>query len=145
MKTAKAIPYKSRSSVPTTNLVQEVATSAKSSPTTPLEAEHRRKIQRLIEDASDWSEAKRHGVDAKEEKRIVGIKAKPAFKPIFDLAETIEGSGITLLKDDGKGKASETSSDATETISCLWWRRGRVELPVQKTTSRIYYRLSRNF
>jgi len=41
-------------------------------------------------------------VDAKEEKRIVGIKAKPAFKPIFDLAETIEGSGITLLKDDGK-------------------------------------------
>ena len=67
-------------------------------------------------------------VDAKDEKRIVGIKAKPAFKPIFQLADTIEGSGITLLKEDGKGKASELSSDATESNSCSWWRRGRPRL-----------------
>ena len=34
---------------------------------------------------------------------------------------------LTLLKDAANGKASETSSDATESISCSWWRRGRVE------------------
>lgn len=56
-------------------------------------------------------------VDAKYQKRIVGIKSKPAFKPIFQLAETIEGSWITLLKDKDKGKASGQSPDATDSNS----------------------------
>ena len=28
---------------------------------------------------------------------------------------------------------------------CFWWRRGRIELPVQKRLPRIYYKLSRLF
>ncbi|MCI0869695.1 MAG: recombinase family protein [Chloroflexi bacterium] len=66
-------------------------------------------------------------VDCKEEKRIVGIKANSAFKPLFQIAETVEDSGISLLKSEKNGKASKTDSDATDTDSCSWWRRGRVE------------------
>ena len=64
-------------------------------------------------------------VDSKEEKRIVGIKPKPAFKPIFQIADTLDDSGIILLKDEDRGNASDVASDATENDSCLWWRRGR--------------------
>ena len=67
-------------------------------------------------------------VDSKEEKCIVAIKPKPAFKAIFQIADTLEDSGITLIKNEGKGKALKTGSDATETDSCSWLRRGRVEL-----------------
>ncbi len=62
-------------------------------------------------------------VDAKEEKRIVGIKPKPAFMPVFQVATAKEGSGVVLLK--------EPPADSPE-APCLWWRRGRVELPVQR-------------
>ena len=57
-------------------------------------------------------------IDSKEEKRILAIKPKPVFKAIFQIADTLEDSGIILLKNEGKGKASETDS-------CSWWRRGR--------------------
>jgi len=30
-------------------------------------------------------------------------------------------------------------------VSVTWWRRGRVELPVQKKLPRIYYKLSQLF
>ena len=73
-------------------------------------------------------------VDSKEEKRIVAIKPKPAFKAIFQIADTLDDSGITLFKNADNGKASEETSYATDTDPCSWWRRGRVELPVQKTT-----------
>ncbi len=62
-------------------------------------------------------------VDAKEDKRIVAIKPKPPFRPVFQVATTKEGSGIQIMK--------EPPAD-TPGASCLWWRRGRVELPVQK-------------
>ncbi len=70
-------------------------------------------------------------VECKEEKRIVGIRPKPAFRPIFEIAETKLRSGITLIKDIDKNKAPSVGDDATETEPCLWWRRGRVELPVR--------------
>jgi len=59
-------------------------------------------------------------VDAKEEKRIVAIKPKPPFRPVFQVATTKEGSGIILL--------NEPPEDAPEARACFWWRRGRVGL-----------------
>ena len=67
-------------------------------------------------------------VECKEEKRIVGIKPKPAFRPIFEIAETRSRSGITLIKDTDNNKAPSVGGDATENGMCFWWRRGRVEL-----------------
>ena len=55
-------------------------------------------------------------VDAKEEKRIVGIKPKPPFRPIFQVATTKEGSGVLLMKEP---PASQPEA------RCLWWIRGR--------------------
>jgi len=63
-------------------------------------------------------------VDAKEEKRIVAIKPKPPFRPIFQVAATKEGSGIILL--------NEPPENTPEARSCFWWRRGRVELPLKR-------------
>jgi len=71
-------------------------------------------------------------VDAKEEKRIVGIKPKPPFRPIFQVATTKEGSGVVLMKEPPESTGG----------SCLWWRRGRVELPVQRKPPDGLYRLS---
>jgi hypothetical protein len=61
-------------------------------------------------------------VDAKEEKRIVALKPKPAFKALFQIATTKEGSGIILYNE--KTLAGCESLDG----SCSWWRRGRDEL-----------------
>jgi site-specific DNA recombinase len=67
-------------------------------------------------------------VDTKEERRIVALKPKPAFKPLLQIATTKEGSGIILYNE--KTLAQGESSDG----SCSWWRRGRVELPVYNRT-----------
>ncbi len=64
-------------------------------------------------------------VECKEEKSIVAIKPKPAFRPIFEIAETKARSGITLTKDEYNEKASSVVDDATENGMCSWWRRGR--------------------
>ena len=73
-------------------------------------------------------------VDAKEEKRIVAIKPKPPFRPVFEVATTKEGSGVILLR--------EPPEETPEAQSCFWWRRGRVELPVQRNLRKTCYRLS---
>ncbi len=70
-------------------------------------------------------------VECKEEKQIVAIKPKPAFRPIFEMAETRASSGITLIKDENNDKAPSVGDDASENGMCFWWRRGRVELPVR--------------
>ena len=61
-------------------------------------------------------------VDTVEEKSVVAIRPKPAFRPIFEVATTREGSGIALINQtpqtQGEPEASESGS---------WWRRGRVE------------------
>jgi hypothetical protein len=62
-------------------------------------------------------------VDAKEDKCIVAVKPKPAFRPIFQVATTREGSGVDII--------SEPPEITPEARSCFWWRRGRVELPLK--------------
>ena len=66
-------------------------------------------------------------VDAKEEKRIVALKPKPAFKALFQIATTKEARGVILYNE--KALALSESSDDL----CSWWRRGRVECSLFKT------------
>ncbi len=69
-------------------------------------------------------------VDTVEEKSIVAIRPKPAFMPLFEVATTREGSGVLLISE--KELPPDASEGPEATGPCLWWRRGRVELPVQK-------------
>ncbi len=50
-------------------------------------------------------------VDAKQEKRIVAIKPKPPFRPVFQVAATKEGSGVMLL--------NEPPENSPEARSCF--------------------------
>ena len=62
-------------------------------------------------------------VDTVEEKSVVAIRPKPAFRPIFEVATTRASSGILLINEtppDPEGPEAESL--------CSWWRRGRVEL-----------------
>ncbi len=74
-------------------------------------------------------------VDAKEEKRIVAIKPKAPFRPIFQVATTREGSRVHLVKEadlldnNENGLEGKTALPTHNTaVPCSWWRRGRVEL-----------------
>ena len=71
-------------------------------------------------------------VDTVEERRIVAIRPKPAFRPLFEIATTRAGSGIVLVseKDPENADQPPPGGYGTEAESCSWWRRGRVELPV---------------
>lgn len=66
-------------------------------------------------------------VDAKEEKRIVVIKPKPPFRPMFQVATTREGSGIILI--------NEPPEASPEAQSCSWWIRGKVPVSPPKGVS----------
>ena len=74
-------------------------------------------------------------VDTVEEKRIVAIRPRPAFRPLLEIATTREGSGIVLVNEKDLEKANQPPPHGHEADAnlCSWWRRGRVELPVQKT------------
>ena len=74
-------------------------------------------------------------VDTVEERRIVAIRPKPAFRPLFEIATTRTGSGIVLVSERGLENADQPPPGGygVEADSCSWWRRGRVELPVQET------------
>ena len=67
-------------------------------------------------------------VDSKEERRIVALKPKPAFKALFQIATTKEGSGVVLYNE----KAPAFSESSDELTLCSWWRRGRVELHLKR-------------
>ena len=67
-------------------------------------------------------------VDSKEERRIVALKPKPAFKALFQIATTKEGSGVVLYNE----KAPAFSESSDELTTCSWWRRGRVELHLKR-------------
>jgi hypothetical protein len=58
-------------------------------------------------------------VDAVEEKAIVAIRAKPAFRPLLEIATTRQGSGIVLI--------TQPPRHVGAADPCSWWRRGRVE------------------
>ena len=68
-------------------------------------------------------------VDTIEEKSVVAIRPKSAFMPLFEVATTREGSGVVLISE--KDLPPDASEGPEATGPCLWWRRGRVELPVQ--------------
>ena len=63
-------------------------------------------------------------VDTVEERAIVALKPKPAFRALFQIATTREGSGVILYKENPPGTFSCPEDDSP----CSWWRRGRVEL-----------------
>ena len=58
------------------------------------------------------------------------LQPKPAFMPLFEVATTREGSGVVLVSEKDTPPGDDSSPEATN--PCSWWRRGRVELPVQK-------------
>jgi len=60
-------------------------------------------------------------VDHKEDNAEVAIQPKPAFRAVFQVATTREGSGVTLIKEPPDSTQKAPSP-------CSWWRRGRVEL-----------------
>ena len=69
-------------------------------------------------------------VDTVDEKSVVAIRPKPAFMPLFEIATTREGNDVVLITEKDLPPADEGSEASSP---CCWWRRGRVELPVQKT------------
>ncbi len=80
-------------------------------------------------------------VDAKDEKRIVAIKPKAPFKPVFQVATTREGSGVALVHDpDAEPQTADQpppGGQGADGVSCSWWRRGRVELHLEHGTTAI--------
>ena len=80
-------------------------------------------------------------VDTVEEKSVVVIRPKPAFVSLLEVATTREGSGVILVHE--KELPPDYHDDPEATTPRLWWRRGRVELPVQKAPCQMYYRLIR--
>ena len=71
-------------------------------------------------------------VDTVEEKRIVAIRPKPAFRPLLEIATMREGSGIVLVhqtaEEADKANQPPPGGHEADAVPCLWWRRGRVEL-----------------
>ncbi len=77
--------------------------------------------------------------DLSDTKSVLAIKPKPPFAAVFSVAAARAGSGIELLP---KEKPPAESPGANLDL-CFWWRRGRVELPVQEGFRSDIYRLSR--
>jgi len=63
-------------------------------------------------------------VDPVEERAIVALKPKPAFRALFQIATTREGSGVILYKENPPDQFSSPEDDSP----CSWWRRGRVDI-----------------
>ena len=62
-------------------------------------------------------------VDAKEESRLVAIKPRAPFKPIFQMATTKEGSGIVLVQERTD---DDDDSDRPPPHGRMMWRPIRV-------------------
>ena len=58
-------------------------------------------------------------VDTVEEKSVVAIRPKPAFRPIFEVATAHDGSEIALIN-----QTPQTQVEPEASESCSWWRRG---------------------
>ena len=73
-------------------------------------------------------------VDTVEEKRIVALRPRPAFRPLLEIATMREGSGIVLVNERDLENANQPPPYAQEADAdpCFWWRRGRVEIHVLK-------------
>ncbi len=73
-------------------------------------------------------------VDTVEERAIVALIPKPAFRALFQITTTRAGSDVVLINEP-----PETSNEPEAADSCSWWRRGRE--PVSK--SRVLIRSKR--
>ena len=71
-------------------------------------------------------------VDAVEEKAVVAIRPKPAFRPLFEVATTREGSEVVLINEPPEAPTEPEAADP-----CFWWRRGRGELHLLKKFSKL--------
>ena len=60
-------------------------------------------------------------VDSKEDRAIVALKPKPAFRALFQIATTREGSGVVLYNENPLDQFPSPEDDSP----CSWWRRGR--------------------
>ena len=68
-------------------------------------------------------------VDTVEERRIVVVRPRPAFGPLFGVATTRDDSGIILVSKRDLGNANQPAPGGQQADeSCSWWRRGRVEV-----------------
>jgi len=63
-------------------------------------------------------------VEIIEEMSVVAIRPKPAFRALFDMATTREGSRVVLYNEQ---PPTQEKSEAGS-FPCCWWRRGRVDL-----------------
>ena len=56
----------------------------------------------------------------------IGIRPKPTFRSLSELATTNSGSGMVLLNEANHEETEESSAsgDDSETSLCSWWRRG---------------------
>ena len=73
-------------------------------------------------------------VDAVKEKSVVAIRPKAAFRPIFEVATTREGSEIALIN-----QTLQTQGEPEASESCSWWKRGRVEPQTRIILSPLHY------
>ena len=65
-------------------------------------------------------------VDLQKPGTVVGIKPKPQFMGLFQFMQTKPEPAVTA-----ENRSSESQEDSELDLTG-WWRRGRVELPVQK-------------
>ncbi|MBI4328503.1 MAG: hypothetical protein HY685_01395 [Chloroflexi bacterium] len=73
-------------------------------------------------------------VDVLEEKRVVAIRAKPAFRALFEIATTRAGSGVVLVK--GEAPLVQAAEPP-----CLWWRRGDTASTTNTRSTLCYWQL----
>ena len=58
-------------------------------------------------------------VECRGEKRVVSIRAKPAFRPLFEGASTGEGSQVALaVESESEDRESPTDTDESAMIPC---------------------------
>ncbi len=91
-----------------------MVSSMHTAPTCDL-SEHRKLLTAMLEAVY---------IDTVEERAIVALKPKPAFRVLFQIATTRAGSGVILYKENPPDKFPSPEDDSP----CSWWRRGRVEL-----------------
>jgi len=87
-------------------------------------------------------------VDVKEEKRIVAIKPKAPFKPVFQVSTTREGSGVALVHEPDAGPqiADQPPPGGQEAdrrfVFVVETGEGRTPRP-ESAPTRMYYKLIR--
>ena len=112
--------------VPETGLVMEAGKLLSDLPHLWNEADivERRKILTTMLDAVY--------VDNVDEERVVAIRPKSAFRPLFEIAVTRRDSGILLISEKAKeghnGHLPQPDRQEADVDLCFWWRRGRGEL-----------------